>query len=47
MVNIEKHISHWRIGAEEDLEAADQLIRSNKIRHGLFLEIFKWLKNQL
>jgi len=36
MVNIEKHISRWRIGAEEDLEAADQLIRSNKIRHGLF-----------
>ncbi len=36
MVNIEKHISHWRTGAEEDFEVADQLIKSNKIRHGLF-----------
>jgi len=36
MVNIDKHISHWRNGAEEDFEVADQLIRSGKIRHGLF-----------
>lgn len=36
MVNIEKHISHWKIGAEEDFEVADHLIRSGKIRHGLF-----------
>ncbi len=36
MVNIEKHISHWRNGADEDFEVANQLIRSGKIRHGLF-----------
>ncbi len=36
MVNIDKHISHWQSGAEEDFEVADQLIRSGKIRHGLF-----------
>lgn len=36
MVNIAKHISYWRNGAEEDWEAAKQLIESNKIRHGLF-----------
>ena len=36
MVNIDKHISHWRYGAEEDLEVANQLIESGKIRHGLF-----------
>ena len=36
MVNIEKHISYWRNGAEEDFEVANQLIGSDKIRHGLF-----------
>jgi len=36
MVNIDKHISYWQGGAEEDFEVADQLIRSGKIRHGLF-----------
>lgn len=36
MVNIDKHISYWQSGAEEDFEVADQLIRSGKIRHGLF-----------
>lgn len=36
MVNIDKHTSHWQSGAEEDFEVADQLIRSGKIRHGLF-----------
>jgi len=47
MVNIEKHIAHWRTGAEEDFEVAGQLIKSNKIRHGLFflhLTIEKILK---
>ena len=34
MVNIDKHISHWQSGAEEDFEVADQLIRSGKIRPG-------------
>ncbi|HAO23308.1 MAG: hypothetical protein BWK80_22150 [Desulfobacteraceae bacterium IS3] len=36
MVNIDKHISHWLNGAEEDWEVANQLILSDKIRHGLF-----------
>jgi hypothetical protein len=36
MVNIDKHISYWRNGAEEDFEAAKQLIGSNKIRYVLF-----------
>jgi HEPN domain-containing protein len=36
MVNIEKHIEHWRKGSDEDFEVANQLINSNKIRHGLF-----------
>ena len=36
MVNIEKHVSYWKNGAEEDLQVADQLIKSGKIRHGLF-----------
>lgn len=36
MVNIDKHISYWKTGAEEDFQVADQLIRSSKIRHGLF-----------
>ena len=36
MVDIEKHILHWKTGAEEDFEVAVQLIRSGKIRHGLF-----------
>jgi len=36
MVNIDKHISYWRNMAEEDWEVANQLIASDKIRHGLF-----------
>ncbi|MBU0701492.1 HEPN domain-containing protein [bacterium] len=36
MVNIDKHILYWRNMAEEDWEVANQLIASNKIRHGLF-----------
>jgi len=36
MVNIDKHISYWKSSAEEDFQVADQLIRSGKIRHGLF-----------
>ena len=36
MVNIDKHISYWQGGAEEDFEVAGQLIESGKIRHGLF-----------
>ncbi|MCI0494078.1 HEPN domain-containing protein [candidate division KSB1 bacterium] len=36
MVNISKHISYWKNGAEEDWDVAIQLITSDKIRHGLF-----------
>ncbi|WP_035271302.1 HEPN domain-containing protein [Desulfonatronum thiodismutans] len=36
MVNIDKHISYWRKGADEDFEVATQLVDSGKIRHGLF-----------
>ncbi|SLM28772.1 conserved hypothetical protein [Desulfamplus magnetovallimortis] len=36
MVNIEKHILHWKNGAEEDFEVSEHLIKSGKIRHGLF-----------
>jgi hypothetical protein len=32
MINIEKHIEHWREGSDEDFEVAGQLIRSNRIR---------------
>jgi len=47
MINIEKHIEHWRKGSDEDFEVANQLIKSNKIRHGLFflhLSLEKMLK---
>jgi HEPN domain-containing protein len=36
LINIEKHIAQWQKGAEEDFEVAHQLIKSSKIRHGLF-----------
>ena len=36
MINTEKHIEHWQKGSNEDFEVANQLIKSNKIRHGLF-----------
>ncbi len=36
MINIDKHIAYWKNGSEEDFEVAEQLIRSGKIRHGLF-----------
>jgi len=36
MVNINKHISYWKSGAKEDFQVADQLIKSGRIRHGLF-----------
>ena len=50
MVNIEKHVLYWRNSAEEDFEAAIQLIGSNKIRHGLFflhLTLEKILKSHV
>jgi HEPN domain-containing protein len=36
MVNIQKHISYWLDGAEEDFEVANQLIGADRIRHGFF-----------
>jgi HEPN domain-containing protein len=36
MINIDKHISSWRTGAEEDWQVAEQLIGSDRIRHGLY-----------
>ncbi|MBF0376358.1 MAG: HEPN domain-containing protein [Desulfamplus sp.] len=36
MVNIEKHIAHWKDGAIEDWDVSKQLINSGKTRHGLF-----------
>ncbi|MCU0599365.1 MAG: HEPN domain-containing protein [Desulfobacterales bacterium] len=36
MINIEKHIANWRTGAEEDWQVAEQLLESDKIRHGLY-----------
>ena len=36
MIDIEKQIAYWRIGAGEDWQAAKQLVNSRKTRHGLF-----------
>jgi len=36
MVDISQQIAYWRAGAAEDWEAAQQLVDSAKIRHGLF-----------
>jgi len=47
MVNISEHTAYWKNGAVEDLDVAEQLVRSGKARHGLFfahLAIEKMLK---
>ncbi len=36
MINIEKQITHWKKGAEEDWEVARDLVNHGRIRHGLF-----------
>ncbi len=36
MIDIDKQISFWRNGAEEDLAVARDLVNRNRIRHGLF-----------
>ena len=35
-VNVEKHIAHWRSGAEEDFAVARATVASGHLRHGLF-----------
>lgn len=37
MINIDKHITYWQTGANEDLDVAVQLIELDKTRHGLFI----------
>lgn len=47
MVNISKQIEHWRRGAEEDLQVANELVQNGRIRQGLFfahLTVEKTLK---
>lgn len=47
MIDIQKQIIHWRRGAEEDWQVAQELIRNGRIRHGLFfahLSLEKMLK---
>jgi len=36
MINIEKQVSYWKTGAQEDWVVAKELIESDRIRHGLF-----------
>jgi len=36
MIDIDKQISFWRNGAEEDLAVGRDLVNRNRIRHGLF-----------
>jgi len=47
MIDVEKHIAYWRIGAEEDWQVAIDLISMGRTRHGLFfahLALEKMLK---
>jgi HEPN domain-containing protein len=47
MIDIGKQIEHWRTGAVEDWEVAQELQAAGKIRHGLFfahLAVEKLLK---
>jgi HEPN domain-containing protein len=46
-MNIEKQITFWRSGAEEDFEVAKELVEKGRTRHGLFfahLAVEKLLK---
>jgi HEPN domain-containing protein len=36
MVDIREHIAYWQNGAKEDWEVANQLVESDKTRHGMF-----------
>ncbi|TRO81870.1 HEPN domain-containing protein [Trichloromonas acetexigens] len=47
MVNVDKQIEHWRSGAQEDWDVAEDLVARGKLRHGLFfahLSLEKTLK---
>jgi HEPN domain-containing protein len=47
MVDLTKHVVHWRGGAEEDWAVAVELVESGRLRHGLFfahLSLEKTLK---
>ena len=35
-LDIEKHVNYWVSSAKEDLDKAELLIGSQKLRHGLF-----------
>jgi HEPN domain-containing protein len=46
-MNVEKQIAYWRNGAEEDFDAAKDLVDRGRFRHGLFfahLAVEKMLK---
>jgi hypothetical protein len=36
MIDVPKHVEYWRSGAEEDWDAAMDLISNQRSRHGLF-----------
>lgn len=36
MLDIEKHVAYWRDGAREDWDAALDLVKRGRTRHGLF-----------
>ncbi len=36
MINIDKQIEYWQLGALDDLETAKILIESKRLLHGLF-----------
>jgi HEPN domain-containing protein len=36
MIDLQKQIDYWRIGAQEDWEVASDLVERGKPRHGLF-----------
>ena len=36
MPDNQQQMDYWRSGADDDLEAAEQLVQLGKVRHGLF-----------
>ncbi len=36
MIDVEKQIAYWRNGSAEDWDAARELVKSGRTRHGLF-----------